>query len=85
MYGDASNAYVVRLTLRAWQATTGSISVTLDFYLRLLMCGIVVSVAIKEPGEAGANTSKENDVWETLVRLNTPRGARRFTSVPSAI
>ena len=46
------------------------------------MCGIVVSVAMKEAGKARTNTREENDGWESLVMLNTPRGARRFTFVP---
>ena len=46
------------------------------------MCGIVVSVAIKGAEEAGMNTSEGRDVWETLVRLNTPRGAPSFASPP---
>jgi hypothetical protein len=43
------------------------------------MCGIVVSVATKEAEKARTNAREEDDVWETLVVLNTPRGAPRFT------
>lgn len=46
------------------------------------MCGIVVSVAMKEAGKARTSTREENDGWESLVMLNTPRGAPRFTFVP---
>lgn len=46
------------------------------------MCGIVVSVAIKGAEDAGINTSKGRDIWETLVGLNTPRGAPLFTFAP---
>ena len=44
------------------------------------MCGIVVSVAIKGVEDVGMNTGEGRDVWETLVTLNTPRGAPSFTS-----
>lgn len=43
------------------------------------MCGIVVSVAIQGVEDAEINTNEGRDVWETLVRLNTPRGAAPFT------
>ncbi len=46
------------------------------------MCGIVVSVAIKVAEDAEIPTNEGRDVWETLVRLNTPRGAPPFTFVP---
>ena len=49
---------------------------------RLSMCGIVVSIAQGGTGDAGTNTNEGNDLWETLVGLNTPRGAPRFTFVP---
>jgi len=42
------------------------------------MCGIVVSVAVKGAEEAVINTAEGLDVWETLVTLNTPRGALLF-------
>ena len=47
-----------------------------------LMCGIVVSVAIKGAEDARRNTDEGRDIWETLVRLNTPRGAPPFTLAP---
>lgn len=46
------------------------------------MCGIVVSIAIKGAEDVGMNKSEGWDVWETLVRLNTPRGEPSFTSPP---
>jgi hypothetical protein len=46
------------------------------------MCGIVVSVAMKGTDGTATNTIKKKDVWKTLVRLNTPRGAPRVTFVP---
>ena len=49
------------------------------------MCGIVVSVTLKETGNARTNTREESNVWETLVMQNTPRGAPRFTFVPDPL
>jgi hypothetical protein len=46
------------------------------------MCGIVVSIAVKGTGDAGTDTGEGDDVWETLVRLNTARGGPRLAFFP---
>ena len=67
-------------TLRAREAVQHLCNLRL--FLRLPMCGIVVSIAVKGAGDAGTDTGEGGDVWETLVRLNTARGVLRLAFFP---